>query len=103
MIARLWWGETPADKGEEYARYVEETGVRELRATPGNEGVLVLRRAGKEHAEFGVLSLWSSLDDIEAFAGKDVDRARYYPKDDEFLLSKNPDVDHFEVTTDARP
>jgi hypothetical protein len=38
MIARLWRGATPADQADDYERYVEETGIRAYRATPGNRG-----------------------------------------------------------------
>ena len=44
MIARLWRGVVPAGRGDAYAAYLDRTGVRDCRATPGNRGVLVLRR-----------------------------------------------------------
>jgi len=56
-----------------------------------------LRGAGHE-AEFGVMSLWDTLDDVKAFAGEDVDAAHYYPRDERFLLEFEPRVKHFEVT-----
>ena len=44
MIARVWHGVTPAAKAEAYTEYLERTGARECRATPGSRGVYVLRR-----------------------------------------------------------
>jgi len=38
-----------------------------------------------------------SLDHIRAFAGDDVDVARYYPEDAEFLIELEPRVTHYEV------
>ena len=44
MIARIWRGNTRADKADEYLAYVEQTGLEEYRSTPGNLGAFVLRR-----------------------------------------------------------
>lgn len=44
MIARLWTGRTKAEDYDTYLAYLEESGVAELHATPGNRGVMVLRR-----------------------------------------------------------
>ena len=98
MIARLWTGRTKAEDYDAYLTYLEESGVVELHATPGNRGVMVLRRLDGDEAEFGVMSLWDSLDDVKAFAGEDVEVAHYYPEDERFLLEFEPTVKHFEVT-----
>lgn len=97
MIARIWHGVTPAEKADEYARYLNETGVPDYRATEGNRGVYVLRRVEGERAHFLTLSFWESLDAIRGFAGDDVERARYYPEDEAFLLEFEPAVTHYEV------
>jgi heme-degrading monooxygenase HmoA len=97
VIARLWTGRTKAEDYDTYLAYVEESGVAELRATPGNRGVMVLRRLEGDQAEFGVMSFWDSLDDVKAFAGEDVEAAHYYPEDERFLLEFDPRVKHFEV------
>jgi heme-degrading monooxygenase HmoA len=98
VIARMWFGRTKAEDYDVYSAYLEESGVAELHATPGNRGVMVLRRLDGDEAEFGVMSLWDSLDDVKAFAGEDVEAAHYYPEDDRFLLELEPRVKHFEVT-----
>jgi hypothetical protein len=43
------------------------------------------------------LSLWESLDSIRAFAGDDLERAKYYDFDPEYLLSLPATVEHWEV------
>ena len=98
MIARLWWGRTKTEDYDAYLAYLEESGVAELHETPGNRGVMVLRRIEGEEAEFGVITLWDSLDDVKAFAGEGVEVAHYYPEDERFLLELEPRVKHFEVT-----
>ncbi len=99
MIARTWHGVVPAGKADEYHRFLLETGVPDYRGTPGNRGVFVLRRAEGEVAHFLLLTLWDSWDAIGAFAGDDVERARYYPEDPDFLLELEPTVTHYEVLT----
>ena len=97
MIARIWYGRTRAEHLDEYAKYVEETGLRGLHTVPGNVGAYLFRRQVDDQAEFLVLSLWESMDAIRAFAGEEVDTARYYPDDKDYLLSFEPKVQHYEV------
>ena len=44
-----------------------------------------------------MLTFWTDLHAIEAFAGQEVERARYYDFDDEFLLEKAERVRDFET------
>jgi hypothetical protein len=43
------------------------------------------------------------MDAIRAFAGEQVEIARYYPEDDRFLLEKPEHVEHHHVVAEARP
>lgn len=97
MIVRTWHGVTPRERSDDYLQFLMRTGVRDYRATPGNRGVYVLRRDAGERAEFLLLTLWDSFDAIRAFAGPDVNRARYYPEDPDYLLEMEPGVEHYEV------
>lgn len=97
MIARTWHGVVPVAKAEAYHAYLLQTGVPDIRTTPGNRGVYVFRRVAGDQAHFVMTSLWESLDAIKAFAGEDIDRARYYPEDSEYLLELEPTVTHYEV------
>ncbi len=54
------------------------------------------RREGKV-VHFVFLSLWESREAIRAFAGDDLEKARYYPEDEHFLLELEPTVTHYEV------
>jgi heme-degrading monooxygenase HmoA len=101
VIARLWTGRTKAEDYDTYLTYLEESGVAELHATPGNRGVMVLRRLDGDEAEFGVMSFWDSLDDVRAFAGEVVDAAHYYPDDERFLLEFAPRVEALRVARET--
>jgi len=56
VIARVWRGVTRAEDAEEYARYVEASGLKAARAIPGNRGTLVLRRVDGDRAEFETIA-----------------------------------------------
>jgi len=49
-----------------------------------------------EVAHFLTLSLWDSMEAIEAFAGADVLKAKYYAEDQGFLPEFEPEVRHYE-------
>ena len=97
MIARVWRGVTPRAKGDDYERYLEGTGVKQCKATPGNRGVYVMRRDEGDESEFLFISLWESLDVIRGFAGDDIGKAVYYPEDPDYLLAMEPRLVHYEV------
>jgi heme-degrading monooxygenase HmoA len=97
MIARTWHGAVPSEKADAYHEMLLRTGIPEYLGTPGNRGVQVLRRVDGAHAHFLLVTLWDSWDAIRAFAGDDVERAKYYPEDAEFLLELEPTVTHYDV------
>src|SRR5207247_9986390 len=98
LIARIWHGVTDAARADEYAAYLERTGARECRATPGNRGVYVLRPIKQGRAAFTFIWVWGSLDAIRPFAGEDYEKAHYYPLDPGLLVELEPFVHHFDVT-----
>ena len=97
MIARTWHGRTDAQRADEYTEYLRETGVKDLRKTPGNRGVIVACNRNGVAADFTFISFWDSVDSIRQFAGDDVLKARYYVRDSEFLHELEPRVQHLEV------
>ena len=103
MIARIWRGITQADKADDYLAYLQETGLKDYAATPGNRGVTVLRRVQGEHCEFMLVSLWDSMDAVRAFAGENPDKSVYYPEDDRYLLDMEPLVRHYDVAEQIAP
>jgi heme-degrading monooxygenase HmoA len=96
-IARVWYGRTSASKAEEYVEYIKKTGVEGLTETQGNLGVLLLKRVNKDVAEFTVISFWESKEAIKRFAGEDINKARYYPEDSEYLLEMPEELEHYDV------
>ncbi|HZJ46932.1 MAG TPA: antibiotic biosynthesis monooxygenase [Pyrinomonadaceae bacterium] len=97
MIARTWHGVTQVSKADEYLDYLKRTGVAEYKKTEGNRGVYVLQRVDGDQAHFLLLTLWESEEAIKRFAGSEIEKAKYYPEDEKFLLELEPNVTHYEV------
>ena len=97
MIARIWRGWTAANDADAYVDYLESTGMREYRDTPGNRGAWILRRTDHDRTEFVTLSFWESMDAVRGFAGEDPERAVFYPEDDRFLVARGEAVTRFEL------
>ena len=97
MIARTWHGRVPAAKAAAYHEFLKQSGFADYQATPGNRGLVALRRTEGDVTHFVLTTFWDSVEAIKRFAGEDYERARYYPEDDGFLLEKEPFVTHHEV------
>ena len=97
MIARTWRGWTRREDSDAFLEYIERTGGRASRETPGNSGYYILRREDGDRIEFVTISLWDSLDAIRAFAGDNLDEAVFYDEHDRFLVDRERFVTHYEI------
>lgn len=97
MIARMWHGRVPAAKAAAYRQFLNGRAIPDYRSVPGNLSVHVLERREGEVTHFITLTFWDSLESIRAFAGEDLEKAKYYPEDADFLLEFEPRVIHYEV------
>jgi heme-degrading monooxygenase HmoA len=97
MIARLWRGWTSLEDANAYVDYLNESGIRAYRATPGNRGAWILRRSQQDRTEFITLSFWDSLDAIRGFAGENAEQAVFFPEDDRYLIDRELHIDHYEL------
>lgn len=97
MIARIWHGRTRAELADAYFVFLKERAVPDYQSISGNRGVFLFRRVDGPEAHFLTLTHWDSLEAIEAFAGADIAKAKYYPEDADFLLEFEPTVEHYEL------
>jgi heme-degrading monooxygenase HmoA len=98
IILRRWVSRIRTADEATYVDYIAKTGISDYRATPGNLGAqMLLRPLGDGTSEVTTLSWWPNMDAIRAFAGEDVETARYYPDDERFLLEKPERVEHHRV------
>ena len=91
MIARRWRGRVRAADHDTYLRYVEETGIAALRATPGNEGVIVFRHLddATQTSEIEVVSLWRDVDRSRHSRATDISVAQFFPTTTDTSSSAN--------------
>jgi heme-degrading monooxygenase HmoA len=97
MITRIWHGKTRVADAERYLKFLVDSGVKDYLATPGNLDVKIWREIKDDEAHFWTVSTWKDMESIKAFAGEPVEKAKYYPEDDEFLLEFEETVKHYET------
>jgi hypothetical protein len=97
MIARRWHGRVPASKAAEYLALMREVALPDYRSTEGNRGAWCLHRREGEILHVEMFTLWENEAAIRRFAGEDMDVAKYYGFDADFLLELEPGVVHFDV------
>lgn len=97
MIARMWHGRVPAIKAAAYREFVNARAIPDYQSVEGNISVHVLERTEDGITHFITLTFWKDVKSIKAFAGEDVETAKYYPEDKDFLLEFEPNVVHYEV------
>jgi heme-degrading monooxygenase HmoA len=97
MIARMWHGRTKASDGERYREFLISRAIPDYKSIEGNIGVRILWRVEGEEAHFITLTYWENREVIKRFAGEDIELAKYYPEDEDFLLEFEREVTHYEV------
>jgi len=97
MITRMWHGRVPTSKAEAYRKFLNEHAIPDYQSVAGNLSVHILERTEGEITHFITLTFWKDMESIKAFAGEDVETAKYYPEDKDFLLEFEPKVVHYEV------
>ncbi len=97
MIARTWHGRVPTEKAAAYRSFLNARAIPDYQSVKGNLSVHILERNDGTVTHFITLTFWKDLDSIKAFAGEDVEAAKYYPEDRNFLLEFESNVLHYEV------
>jgi heme-degrading monooxygenase HmoA len=97
MIARIWHGKTSLSNYEAYTDLLKKIAIPDYQNTKGFKGLQFLRNTSGEEGHFTLITFWENMQTIKNFAGEDVDKAKYYPEDNDFLLEFEEHVQHFEV------
>jgi heme-degrading monooxygenase HmoA len=98
MIVRMWHGRVPTARACAYRDFVNGLAIPDYQSVPGNLSIHILERREGDITHFITMTFWKDMESIKGFAGEDVERAKYYPEDEDFLLEFEPTVAHFEVT-----
>ena len=103
MIARLWRGEAVnAVDADAYCRHATGTVFPALEDLAGHRGAWLLRREVGGGTEFVALTFWESRQSIEAFAGRDIERAIVEPEARAVLAKFDDFASHYEVVAGGR-
>ena len=97
MIVRMWHGRVPTSKALEYRKFLNQRAIPDYQSVEGNLKVYILERQEGDITHFITMTFWENLNVIKAFAGDDIEQAKYYPEDKDFLLEFEPKVVHYEV------
>ncbi len=97
MIARIWHGKTDKASFDSYTEFLKQRAIPDYQKTEGFQGLTFLRSLVGKEGHFTLITYWQNLDVIKHFAGDDIEKAKYYPEDDDFLLEFEEQVQHYEV------
>jgi heme-degrading monooxygenase HmoA len=64
--------------------------------------VPLLRRTEGDLTHFQTISIWESEEAIAAFSGSTDRTARLEPRDEEFVVSSEPEVEHNQMAFDGK-
>ena len=93
----MWHGRVPSSKAQAYREFLKARAIPDYQSVEGNISVHILERSEGTITHFITLTFWKDLDAVKAFAGEDVEAAKYYPEDRDFLLEFEPNVMHYEL------
>ena len=97
MIIRLWRGQATKANADAYFRHVTGTVFPSLTALAGHRGAWLLRREVDGRTEFLAMTLWDSLEAIQAFSGGDIGTAIVEPEARAVLSEFDDFARHYEV------
>jgi heme-degrading monooxygenase HmoA len=100
MLLRSWSARATPAGARAYLAHFRRRVLPELRRVPGFLGVVVLQRRHERRIEIVVLTRWSSLAAIRAFAGRDVTRAVVEPGARAVLRRFETRARHFDIVID---
>jgi hypothetical protein len=93
----MWHGKVSIEKADAYREFTNERAIPDYQAVKGNLSLHVLERREGDITHFVTLTFRESLEAIKGFAGEDIETAKYYPEDKEYLPEFEPKVLHYEV------
>lgn len=99
-VARIWRALATRDGADAYVRYFDRTLRPQLAALRGYCGAVVLLGEEREETRIVVITRWSSLEAIRAFAGDSLTSAVVEPEARALLTSVDETVEHFEIALD---
>lgn len=101
MIARIWKARATPARAPEYGAYLRSTVLPELAAIAGHEGITLLEHPRDGVVAMTVITWWTSLDAIRAFAGDTLETAVVHETAAKMLIDFDATVTHHTVMFDS--
>lgn len=101
MIVREWRGRATPARAEDYVAYFRRRVLPELGAVDGFLGASLLAEKRDGEVEFVVLTRWTSLIAVRAFAGDEIAEAVVHPEAAAMLRDFDRTVRHYEAVEDT--
>ena len=96
-IMRLWHGEVAIEKADEYEQFMLDRAAPDYSSVEGLLNLSFQRRDETTKAHFLLVTVWDSIESIKKFAGEQPEIAKYYPEDENYLLSKEKNTSLYDV------
>lgn len=96
-ILRTWRGKTRITDGDAYERFMIERAAPDYQSIDGLLRLFFTRQDDGEYSHFLLVTLWRDLDAVQAFAGADATRAKYYPEDARYLIDPGPGANNWRI------
>lgn len=97
MIARIWEGRTKIEHLDAYTTFMKVKAIPDYSKTDGFVRLTFLKRTDADIAYFKLITFWENMEVIKNFAGKDLEKAKYYEEDKNYLVDFPESVIHYEV------
>ena len=104
MISRHWKGLAKREEADRYVAHLKSDTFPQLARLRGFVRASILRREVAEGTEFQVVTVWESLQSIQAFAGVDAEAAVVPPVAQAMMIRFASRATHYDIaeTYEAR-
>ena len=103
MISRHWKGIAKPGHAEEYIRHLKTETFPQVAGIPGFIRASILRRTVEAGTEFQIVTVWTSLEAIKAFAGANAEVAVVPLLVQQLMASYESSVVHYEIADNFEP
>lgn len=97
MIAREWRCICPADNIDEFIPYLNLTGIKDAKNSPGFKGAEIFKRETGSSVEVTLITFWDSMEAVRDFAGENIEKAVLYHEDYKYGIDSDLTVRHYTV------
>ena len=99
MISRHWKGIAKNEEADNYVKHLERDTFPKIRKISGFFEASILKRKVEQGTEFLIITVWESIEAIQAFTGEGTEEAVVPPMVQDMMIRYDREVIHYEVVT----